>query len=106
MFVYFPSQACLLNNSIQQALVKPYLILRTVLGTGRDRKIKINKDSVPVLRELPVSAKRELDTHTEPYSPGGTTVSGFQNHKTTVTSSWHSLERQRMEFNSICFRKG
>lgn len=78
MFVYFPSQACLLNNSIQQALVKPYLILRTVLGTGRDRKIKINKDSIPVLRELPVLAKRELHTHTEPTPQEGQLYPAFR----------------------------
>lgn len=41
--VYFPSQACLLNNSIQQALAKPNLILKAVLCSRKDRKIKINK---------------------------------------------------------------
>lgn len=64
MFVYFPLQDCLLNNSIQQALLKPHLILRTVPGAGRKRKIKINK-------ELLVSAKRELDTVQNSTPQGG-----------------------------------
>lgn len=43
LFVYFPLEACLLNNSIQQALLKPNLILWVLQGTGGDGKINRNK---------------------------------------------------------------
>lgn len=51
-FVYFPSQACLLNNSIHRALAKPNLILRAILQNGKDRRIKINKPPILLSRNF------------------------------------------------------
>ena len=77
--VYFPSQACLLRNSIQRALAKPRLILEAILRTAKGRKIKINQP--PLLLSWNFLSWQEPAALLLPR--GGNR--SWADHKTTVT---------------------